>query len=842
MRTRRACAALSGRHRSRIAEMRGGKTRQEILLVLIAAILLTALALWLVRTRSMKVALPEGTSAPHETSEGARLSAPDTQASRDAQPGVTALPATEPSGSKSPRGSVRGRFLDESNAPVAGVEVWRLLRRGEMHALATSGDDGRFRFEVEGFTEWGKLGLTLSGRKPPYVPCRLDVVALKGEEIDLGDLVLRPGGSVSGRVVDTNGLGVESARVSCTEAGAFDRKRAPRIGPGRVIAETNSGAGGEFLLEGAQPGQVRMWAGKKGMRHAFTEPIEVRAGESTSGVVLVLAPRSSADDFEIQVLKPDRSPCAGADIDFRYDCRAGTEGGSGGGNATADEQGHLTLTVWDACPYRFDATDPDGLFGPASMTDVMPGSGPIVLQLVERVPLRLRVVDERSAAVESFRVRLVDPIAIYRDVGPRIEQEKHPGGVADLAAPAVSFLVTVESEGFELAKLGPYEPGEVPKEIDVRLVRVAGISGRVTAAGKPIEGAKVELYQAVPELLAETVHEFATRHRPIATAKDESDGEGTFQLTLRNAGRYFLRAEKSGWASAEIGPLDLDPKLGAHDLELDLTAGGSIEGHLLLPASENPGGSIVGLSRGDAMPRTLRLGGDGAFLFEHLTPGRWLVKRCESEVPLFGTSVGQELTSEPVQIPWNCEVFEGKTTNFDIDLRVDRRVKIVGRLLVAGRPATPWRVSLQSTAAHTLASAVVETNAQGEFVLFAPEPGSYLLNAHGALGDSVEMDLTDHLDLSSGDQAWTGDLPASGRVEGHRASGPVATQSDPFLQWLGPGQLQGSLNFPIDARGIFNLPLVPSGPCKIQVWTTTGKQDLASFEVRAGETTVVALP
>lgn len=812
---------------------------QRLFLVLIAAILLAALGLWLFQRRSVQVAVTDGAPALHGATEGAALLAPDLQASRKAQPEIAVPPRVELSGSESPMGSVRGRFVNERNAPVTGVEVSRILRKGETQVLATSRDDGGFGFEVEGFTVRGKLGLMLCGKKWPYVPCRIDVVALKGEEIDVGDLVLKPGGSVSGLVVDENGLGLEGTRVSCTETDWLDRERARRMGPAVVIAETKSGTGGEFLLDGAPPGQVRVWASKKDMRHAFSEPIEVRVGEETSGLVLVLEPRSSTDDFEIQVLEPNGSPCAGANVDYAYDCKAG---GGGQGNSNADGQGHLTLIVSAACPYSFHATDPQGRFGPASVKNVVPGSGPILLQLVERVPLVLRVVNERGAAIESFRVRLADPQSTYQDVSARVEEDQHPGGVVELTAPGVPFLLTVEAEGFELARLGPYEPGAVPEEIVARLVRLTGISGRVTATGNPIEGAMVELYQAAPELLVVTVHEFATRYRSIATATAESNGAGAFQLTLRKAGRYFLRAEKPGWACAEIGPLDLDPQIGAHDLELELTPGGAIQGHLLLPVGENPSGAVVGISRGDSMPRTLRLGRDGTFLFEHLTPGRWLVKRCGREIPQIGFHGIEDLTSELVEIPWNCEVLGGETTRFDIDMRVDRRAKLVGRLLLAGKPADRWLVSLQSSGSQTLASDVVETNAQGSFELFAPEPGSYLLTAHGALGDSSELNLADRLDLALGEQTWTRDLPACGRVEGRRTSGPAASQSDPFLQWLGPGDLRATLRFLIDEQGRFTLPLVPSGPCKIQTWTQTGKQDLASFAVRAGETATVDLP
>ena len=80
-----------------------------------------------------------------------------------------------------------------------------------------------------------------------------------------------------------------------------------------------------------------------------------------------------------------------------------------------------------------------------------------------------------------------------------------------------------------------------------------------------------------------------------------------------------------------------------------------------------------------------------------------------------------------------------------------------------------------------------------------------------------------------------------------RAALPVRTGRfiRDYLEKCGEGylsEIHSSLKFEIGEQGSFALPLVPSGRCKIQVWTKGGKLDLASFEVRAGETTQVELP
>jgi Carboxypeptidase regulatory-like domain len=807
--------------------------RRTLLLLLVLG-LLAGLGLWSLQRHVKVGAVPDRDASAAEPRTEERLTGPESQPPRAPEAAQAALPKAE-----APRGSVSGRFVDEHDKPVAEVEVLQLKRPGETQKLATSGPDGRFRFEVTGFTAWGKLGLNLRGAKRPYVPARFDVIALQEQNVDAGDLVLRQGGLVSGRVVDASGLGVAEARVSCTKAGFIDRDRATRIGPGLVVSETQSGSGGEFVLDGAPPGEVRMWASKQGMRHAFVEGLTVSAGEETSGVVLVLVPRTASDDFTLQVLEPGGAPCAGAEIDYSYACPLA---GSGSGNRTADAQGCLTLSVWDSCPYRFSAVDPGWKFGPACVPDVLPGSGPVVLQLTARVPLRVHVVDEEGAAVEKFDLELRDPQSTLRAIAPRAEEDAHPGGMLELSAPAVPFLLVVKSEGFEPAQFGPYQPGSSPAELEVRLARLPGLSGRVLAAGQPVEGAKVQLFKAVPPIVAASSHEFATRYSDYSKAEGSSAANGRFHLSLKEPGRYFVRAEKPAWAAAELGPLDIDPRTHPDPVELVLTPGGSIEGRVLLPPDESPTGTVVGISRGDSMPRTLRVGVDGAFRFEQLTPGRWYVKRCANELPKFGSAYGVRTTERPVEIPWNCEVAEGGTTHFDLDLRVDRRATLVGSLQVAGKPAVGWRVVLLSAGDQMPASEFAETDATGAFHLWVLETGHYDFNARGSFGAPGEVKLTDRVDLQLGEQTWSRDLPGLGQVAGRRASATPAGQSEPFLVWFGPGDLRATMGFLIDAQGHFDLPLVPSGSCRIEAWIPSGKIELVRFDVRAGETTQVELP
>ncbi len=75
---------------------------------------------------------------------------------------------------------------------------------------------------------------------------------------------------------------------------------------------------------------------------------------------------------------------------------------------------------------------------------------------------------------------------------------------------------------------------------------------------------------------------------------------------------------------------------------------------------------VLGISRGDGAPHTLRAGLGGHYRFDHLIPGRWQVERRESE--LDPSSVTTSSSSLTVEIEWSCTVEAGRVTRLDLDL------------------------------------------------------------------------------------------------------------------------------------------------------------------------------
>ena len=93
---------------------------------------------------------------------------------------------------------------------------------------------------------------------------------------------------------------------------------------------------------------------------------------------------------------------------------------------------------------------------------------------------------------------------------------------------------------------------------------------------------------------------------------------------------------------------------------------GEIEGRVVFSDGRDAAGVIVGLHRGDNGPRTQRAGPDGRFRFEGLTPGPYEVLQMEQEIDPYTTTASSG--GPAYEVEWSCEVFEGRTTRFDLEL------------------------------------------------------------------------------------------------------------------------------------------------------------------------------
>jgi hypothetical protein len=300
--------------------------------------------------------------------------------------------------------------------------------------------------------------------------------------------------------------------------------------------------------------------------------------------------------------------------------------------------------------------------------------------------------------------------------------------------------------------------------------------------------------------------------------------------------------EAPGFARAEVSVSDFDPKRGVDGLAVELGRGGTIEGRVLVPEGRDPGGVIVGVTRYDLAPRTLRTGSDGTYRFEGLTPGAWRVKRMASEPDPSTGGTSFSAAREEIRYETDCVVEEGKVTTFDLDLRQSFDVVLAGRVFVNGEPAAGWSVIVWPDAAHLHSAKDLPggtVDERGSVRVVMPRPGKVRVQLLPVIEKGTPIEFNQEMEMLPGDNAWIVDV-ATGVVEGESASGRGGSLR---YEWMDGGVLKCSRDFAAGEDGKWSLPVVPCGEGRIvDQRGGEGRGTVREFVVMRGQVTKVAMP
>ncbi|MEM7308996.1 MAG: sigma-70 family RNA polymerase sigma factor [Planctomycetota bacterium] len=652
-----------------------------------------------------------------------------------------------------PATGVRLRVLDPGGAPVAGVRARISYLRG---SSARTAGDGYVTVRIPD----GEVPLDLPGGvecdHPAFAPFETRCNLVADQVVELGDVVLTPAGAIEGRVLASDGGPVADAFIeySADTTGSradFDRRSVSLTADHWFEARgAKTDADGRFRLERVPAGLVRVWAAAPGHQASFSAPAEVRGGMLSAGVELSLG-ELQRDRFIVgRIVDPAGEPAPWAELEMRYRSRLR---GSGSGSRSVDGEGRFALAYVPEVPRTLRARDRESRYAGAVAEEVE-GGADVVLRLGEPELLELRVTSAAGGELEGATLWAFSPgrksALVYGD------QVRANGATYSLPIPAEEFYVEVLADGFEARELGPFDGLAAPRELAVELAPLPGVHGRVLANGRPVAGARIALHAAA---IQRTTHNgFPVRVQPRPGATGATDEGGAFALTLRDACDLYVRAEADGLAPAEIGPLAYDPAAGLAGLELELTAGGVLEGRVLVPSGEQAAGRVVAVSRGDGYARTVRTDADGAYRFEHLAPGPWFARLTDEELSPYSSSTESDGSPfDEAAIASNCSIEEGATTRFDLDLGRGEVVVAV-RLLLGGEPADGWTAHLipSGRTMRAVTGPDERTDANGEVRLVAPSPGSYRLNL---LDLGSRTLVTTELELIGGENPWHTELP-----------------------------------------------------------------------------------
>lgn len=670
-----------------------------------------------------------------------------------------------------------------------------------------------------------------------------EAVCEAGQTTHLGRIELVPGGAVSGRIVDERGAGLADCHVTL---GSLDhdyrRLEAARLeSPQAAVPRARSDADGRFRLLGVPAGMVRLWGHAEGRLASYTPPLEVRAGQESTGVELVLATLAPENRLRGIVVDPSGAPVPGARIEFRHSTNGGNHVRSGEEKAGAD--GRFEFLLPPDARTSLTASDPKERYGSATLGDLANGERELVLALreVRRVELVVESRGEPWLGPAELELRSADGERRLGGLG----RAEHPEGRCAFVLPDEPFMLRVVAAGHRVGELGPMDPARVGATLRCTLEPVPGLAGVVFSGGVPAPGVRVKLQRAVASDTELVANGYRLRVWPEFLDEARSDAQGRFLLTPRAAGSYYVRAEPATGAPAELGPLEVDERLGGAPLELHLGAGGAIEGRVRLADGGDPEGAIVGITRGDGGERTLRVASDGRFRFAGLVPGPWRVELRSEEV--FGPpnvySSTQSPGVQPFELAENCTVYEGQTTFVDVSDAAPESLSFEGRLTIDERPGLGWSARLGPAGRLDFESeGWTALDTDGRFTLRVPGPGEYRLTLRQQGGERQEQFLFEDVTVRGGDAPWerelhTGKLLLAG-LEAWDGDGPPRV----VHFWRGAGQLFSLAVSIGDGEHAIDVPAgagelrAPNETLDLETWKV-----LRSIDVRRGEMLRVAL-
>jgi hypothetical protein len=151
-------------------------------------------------------------------------------------------------------------------------------------------------------------------------------------------------------------------------------------------------------------------------------------------------------------------------------------------------------------------------------------------------------------------------------------------------------------------------------------------------------------------------------------------------------------------------------------------------------------------------------------------PGRWNVTTRDEELDPLSTSSKYDSAKVP-KMPWNCEVYEGRTTRFDLGTKTARPCVLNGRLSIRGAEAGTWHAAFVD---QMSGAKPVPLDALGGFQLERNQPGRAELVLTAISGPFEGTRLMAVLEIEVGERSWSADVDAAKLVLRGAGSGSSA--------------------------------------------------------------------
>lgn len=691
-----------------------------------------------------------------------------------------------------------GRVVDGRNRPLVGARV--VLRRspapggssrrpfwappaGERGAIeATTDAQGRFAVAEVPASEVD-LFVSRSGFTPLWQRNR-QLPAGQGAW-DLGTVVLQPGVTLAGRVVDPSGKPVAEARVF--RATEVTHPEALELQLRDEEPDTKSRPDGGFQLADLPAGKpVHLFvtapdhlpAAVQGIRPPTEKPVVVRLepGGRLAG----------------RVLDDQGAPVADAEVSLAW--RPMLEDLPAGGalyrKTSTNREGRFEIrssplgTVLLGVRARGFIPRP-----PAPVTVPPPQGQDLEIRLERGAVLAGSVKTVEGEPVAGLRVAIGDAAGKSDADGAYRVDGLRPGPAEiDLFHPSYrrqKRTITIEPES---------------NVLDIELEAGRRITGRVVdERGKPVGTALVVL-------------ETPTR-ADFRSFRTRSASDGSFEIASVAEGRYQIAAEAEGFAPMPRRDLVVAAQQEVEPLELVLGRSGTVTGRILgLDPEQLARVELRADDDENDVTRPGRVDAQGRFEIRDLSPGPWELQA--------------ELTGEQRRVTGRVVVVAGETA--ERDLEFGNRLTLSGRVEYDGEPLPDARVSVR--ASKLALERTAATDYDGGFRIEELEPDTYWV---GVRHTAKMLTHNDTLDL-------TGDREIVIRLEAGALDGKVvdATTREPIEAAIVQLHPVTGTDFVVaggtDQTGRFHLPRVPPAQFHLRVTADGYAPREQTVEVPAG--------
>ncbi|MBI4601044.1 MAG: carboxypeptidase regulatory-like domain-containing protein [Planctomycetes bacterium] len=609
-----------------------------------------------------------------------------------------------------------GRVADlDTREPVADAQVDFVLvppKDGPaggraLQRRAKTASDGVF--EVRGLVpgSW-----QVSARAKGYLPSKAQTAAIEGEGHEPVEILLEPGASISGRVLDGRGKPIAEATVRPSVS--FTSPSEWNVNLGNLFSvSSQTDPEGRYRLEGLSA------------HGAYT--VTASHGEHTTGSVkgLKLGPREALEGVDLtlrrggtirgRVTDSRGSLVIGARVQASLEKEGpeagetpapsfGAGGGPGASSPATDAEGRYEISRLDPGKYGVKAEAKDRLGASRGGIEVLDERAVEGVDLVlgDGEALAGRVVDAEGSPIAGARVVVSGSSSTQARTDG--DGRFRLGGLT-----AGTHQVNAWQQGFQGASIQAVAPGP---EVTLRLTRSAAIAGELRSRRPAsFDGSQV-----------------------MAVAQGTGGGQGTFwgsgagrdgkfEVEVRE-GTYVVKAIVRGFAPSSSAPVTVKAGERVEGVVVDLLEGARIEGVVVSAASGEPieGATVaVRVAPGQDWTASWGLpsaatGAGGDFVLEGVPEGL--------------VSLGAHHKDFADRLVEGLAARVGETLRVRIELAAGGAIR--GAVARAGRPAPGLRVLATLTGAIGGAAREAVTGADGSFELKGLAPGIYELRVLAA--------------------------------------------------------------------------------------------------------------